>query len=122
MKELTCIVCPMGCALNVDIGEAEITVIGNRCPRGAAYAREEITAPKRTLTATCRLLGASNVTRRIPVRTSAPCPREKINDLLAEIYRCGISLPVKAGDKIIANWQGTGIDVIASRTIEPVQN
>jgi CxxC motif-containing protein len=107
----------MGCALNVEINGAELTVTGNRCPRGAAYAREEITAPKRTLTATCRLLGESSVVRRVPVRTSVPCPREKINDLLADIYRSGVSLPVKSGDKVIADWQGTGIDVIAVRSV-----
>ena len=129
MKNLTCIVCPIGCALEVEEGPlgadgfAELSVSGNRCPRGAAYAREEIRAPKRTLTATCGIAGTPSdrsltVPRRIPVKSSAPCPREKIPELLAEIYRTRVSLPVKTGDKVISNWQGSGIDVVAARDLD----
>ena len=69
--------------------------------------------------------------RRIPVKTSCPCPREAIPALLKDIYNIKVSLPVKAGDVIIANWkpvlnsgdesgafwQGKGIDVVATRTV-----
>ena len=120
MKELTCIVCPIGCALVVDEGSAAgenpaaLTVTGNTCPRGIAYAREEICFPKRVVTATCAASGGG--LRRIPVKTSAPCPKEKIPELLAEIYRTKVALPVRAGDIIIADWQGCGIDLVASRS------
>ncbi|MDR0316047.1 MAG: DUF1667 domain-containing protein, partial [Treponema sp.] len=66
MKELVCIVCPIGCSLRVEEGPAAtdglpaISVSGNRCPRGAAYAQEEIRAPKRMITATCAISGADN--------------------------------------------------------------
>ena len=126
MRELTCIVCPMGCSLSVEEESAgALTVSGNRCPRGAAYAQEEIRAPKRTVTATCGIAideGRPNrsltAPRRIPVKTSAPCPKEKINELLGDIYRLRPGLPIKAGDKLIADWKGSGIDVIAVRTLE----
>ena len=126
MRNLTCIVCPMGCSLDVEEGNAgggdfpPLTVTGNRCPRGAAYAREEIRAPKRTVTATCRIDGEAAglcAPRRVPVKTAVPCPREKIPALLADIYRAAVSLPVQAGDTVIADWQGLGINVIAARTL-----
>ena len=136
MRELTCIVCPMGCSLSVEEDPAgALTVTGNRCPRGAAYAQEEIRAPKRTVTATCGIAypdmeASTNGTpgearpsrgltapRRIPVKTSAPCPKEKIDALLGDIYRLRPKLPVKAGDKLITDWNGSGIDVIAVRTM-----
>ncbi|GHV86809.1 molybdopterin oxidoreductase [Spirochaetia bacterium] len=142
IRSLTCIVCPIGCALSVEEGEKGgdgfpvLTITGNRCPRGAVYAKEEIRAPKRVVTATCAIVGevhsvtagstAENVAahrgmyapRRVPVKTAEPCPREKINALLADIYKTKVKLPIKAGDPVIADWQGSGINVVAVRTLD----
>lgn len=146
MRELTCIVCPIGCRLSVEnAADGELLVTGNRCPRGAAYAVEEIRAPKRVVTATCRLgpAGAcaddSSVPgaegnaaalrararrrglcdpRRLPVKSSAPCPKERIDELLADIYAASATPPVKRGDVVIPNWKGTGIDVVAARALD----
>jgi CxxC motif-containing protein len=95
-----------------------LSVTGNRCPRGVVYAREEIRAPKRVVTATCKIEGETeHSVRRVPVKTASPCPKEKIPALLDDIYRLKITLPVKTGDIFIANWKGEGIDVAATRTI-----
>jgi CxxC motif-containing protein len=135
MRSLTCIVCPIGCALSVEEGEKgadgfpALTITGNRCPRGAAYAKEEIRAPKRVVTATCAIAeeagDAGNAAahrgmyapRRVPVKTADTCPKEKIDALLADIYKTKVKLPVKAGDTVIADWQGSGINVVAVREI-----
>lgn len=63
-KEMTCIVCPMGCQLQLDIDDAtlKLSVSGNNCPRGIKYAHEELTNPKRTLTTTV-LLERAELTR-----------------------------------------------------------
>jgi CxxC motif-containing protein len=138
MKALTCIVCPIGCSLTVEEGQngkdgsPELKVSGNTCPRGEAYAREEIRAPKRVVTATCGIddaheeitddTAAKNIRsrslyapRRVPVKTDVPCPREKISALLEDIYKIKVKLPVAAGDSIIADWQNSGINVVAVR-------
>jgi len=119
MRNLTCIVCPIGCSLDVEeSGDlSELSVTGNRCPRGVVYAQEEIRSPKRVVTATCQIEGEAGFIRRIPVKTSSPCLREKIPALLHDIYKMKITLPVKAGDVIIAGWKGEGIDVVATRTL-----
>ncbi|MCL2194107.1 MAG: DUF1667 domain-containing protein [Treponema sp.] len=121
MKELTCIICPAGCPLLVASAEQ---ITGNRCPRGVVYAREETSAPKRMVTATCAAVfdkGADDrnlyAPRRVPVKTSSPCPREKIPALLADIYDTKVALPVKLGDVIISDWNGSGLDVVATRSI-----
>lgn len=45
-RELTCIGCPMGCPLTVELENGAVTAVyGNTCPRGDAYARKEVTAP-----------------------------------------------------------------------------
>jgi len=125
MRNLTCIVCPVGCSLVVEeaaefaaqsSGET-LNVTGNRCQRGLVYAREEIRAPKRTVTATCDISGANHAIRRIPVKTTLPCPKEKIPALLRDIYQVKAELPVKRGDTLISDWMGLGIDVIATRTV-----
>jgi CxxC motif-containing protein len=138
MRSLTCIICPIGCRLSVEERGADgdspddLTVMGNRCSRGAVYAREEVRAPKRVVTATCALVpeeyradGAAGFMgrrfpdlRRIPVKSVIPCPKERIPALLSDIYRLHLRLPVKSGDVLIADWQGTGLDVIAVRTVE----
>jgi len=118
-RELTCIVCPTGCPLSVEVGEGDgvLNITGNKCPRGAVYAKEEVCAPKRVVTATCGIAGNGHSLRRVPVKSAVPCPREKIPELLAEIYKTKIDLPVKIGDIIIADWKNCGIDIVATRTI-----
>ena len=118
MQNLTCIVCPIGCPLTINEGSSlnELSVTGNRCSRGAVYAREEILSPKRTVTATCKVNGEAGFAKRIPVKTVLPCPKEKISALLEDIYKLRISLPVKMGDIVLSNWNGEGIDVAVTRS------
>ncbi|MDR3343578.1 MAG: DUF1667 domain-containing protein [Treponema sp.] len=134
MGSLTGIVCPMDCSLLVaagplgDDGFPMLTITGNHGSRGAVYAQEEIRVPKRVVTATCGIVvpgdeaGSGNnrspwAPRRVPVKTRLACPKEKITELLEDIYKVRHPLPVKAGDAVIANWRGTGIDVVAVRTV-----
>ena len=119
MKSLTCIVCPMGCSLDIDdSGMDNLTVTGNRCARGANYAQEEIRAPKRVVTATVLIAGSNETDsiRRVPVKTTSPYPKENIPALLLEIYKTSVKLPVKTGDVVITGLD-EGIDVIVTRNI-----
>ena len=124
MRSLTCIVCPIGCSLDVEEdahSPENLSVTGNRCPRGEVYAREEIRSPKRVVTATCRIegkVGSAISVKRVPVKTASPCPREKIPALLHDIYEAKVTLPVGAGDVIIAGWKGENVDVVATRTLD----
>jgi CxxC motif-containing protein len=128
MKDLTCIVCPVGCLLSVEENGGELYVTGNKCARGVTYAQEEVRAPKRIVTATCQILYPADTlceaeklnagsVRRVPVKTVTPCLRKNIPALLEDIYLLKISLPVKTGDVVIADWNGEGIDVVATRTV-----
>lgn len=127
MKEtLTCITCPLGCRLEAERSAGgEFAVTGNRCPRGAAYAREELLAPKRVVTATCRVAAAGArpreadpLAKRIPCKTSAPFPKERVGELLEAIYRVEVALPVARGAVLLSDALGTGIDLVATRSIE----
>ena len=80
-RELTCICCPMGCSMTAEIENHEVVkVTGNTCPRGAAYAKKEITSPSRTVTSSVhvthgKLLMAS-------VKTKEEVPKERIMDVM----------------------------------------
>ena len=40
--EITCINCPVGCRLNVELENGQVvSVTGNTCKRGETYARQE---------------------------------------------------------------------------------
>jgi CxxC motif-containing protein len=135
MSEMICITCPLGCHLSIQhISETEISVTGNRCSRGEAYAREELLFPKRVVTTTCRAVRRAaapsspeapkvpQVTslyapRRVPVRTTGAFPKERIPDLLNLAASLEAPLPVRRGDVLIRDVLGTGIDLIATRTI-----
>ncbi len=124
MKEMICIVCPIGCHLEAEQDKDGILRIrGNRCPRGAVYAREEILDPKRVITATCPLLQTNensnnDAPRRLPVKSTAPCPKGLIRELLTDIYTLKVSAPVKTGAVLIPDWRGTGIDIVATTSVE----
>ena len=113
-REMTCISCPIGCGLTVKAdGGGALEITGNRCSRGEIYAREEILAPKRIVTATMPFLGGD--IRRLPVRTDAPLNKELIPELLEELYHSTAHPPVEAGQIIITNFRDTGVNVTATR-------
>ena len=100
VRELTCIGCPLGCQLTVTMGNDEIKVEGNTCPRGEAYAKKEVTNPTRIVTSTVRVEGG------------------KIFDCMKEIRAVKVAAPVHIGDVIIDDCAGTGIAVVASKNVE----
>ncbi len=116
-EELICITCPLGCRLSVERAkDGALTVSGNRCPRGARYAEEELLSPKRVVTATCRAVPPDRC--RVPVRTLSAFPKEKVDELIRLLYGLEVKLPVSRGDVLVPDALGTGIPVIATRTLD----
>lgn len=115
-RELTCIGCPLGCALTVTMDGNEVTsVTGNTCPRGDAYARKEVTNPTRIVTSTVRVSGG--VSPMVNVKTASDIPKDKIFECVEAIKDVVAAAPVKIGDVVLANVAGTGVDIIAARNI-----
>jgi CxxC motif-containing protein len=112
---LTCLLCPIGCELDVEIEGERLEVRGHQCAKGIDFASEEILRPKRNLAASVPLRGAAN--RMVSVRLSGRVPRELLFPILAEIARLRPSAPVRRGDILIPNVLGSGVDVIATRSV-----
>lgn len=113
IKKLICIVCPRGCHLTVDT-ELE-KVEGNTCKRGEVYGLNEVKNPTRIVTSTVKIDNCNNMV--VPVKTKEPIPKEMIFDVMKEINKASISLPIKVGDIIIDNILNTGVDVVSTKTI-----
>ena len=113
---LTCVLCPVGCELEVAKDAAgEIEVHGNQCDKGLAFAVEEVLHPKRNLATSVPLRGTAS--GMVSVRLSRTVPREMIFPILAEIAKLRPEAPVRRGQVLIADVLGTGVDVIATRSV-----
>lgn len=118
VKNLTCIGCPMGCALEVTMDGGEVvSVTGNTCPRGDAYARKEVTNPTRIVTSTVRVSGSSVGAVAVSCKTASDVPKGKIFDVIRDIAGVTVPAPVHIGDVVKANVAGTGVDMIATKEI-----
>ena len=105
-RNLTCIVCPLGCDLTVELENGNvISVNGNSCPRGKKYAETECVAPVRTVTSTVKCDDGSLVS----VKTNAPIPKEKMFDCIKIINNTVAHLPISVGDVIIKDVFGSNI-------------
>ncbi len=115
-KEITCITCPAGCRLEVTLQGRSIRVRHNECKKGIEFASEEIFNPTRMFTTTIGI--ESKKVRRLAVRTRTPAPKNRIREMVAEVKKVKVSAPVKMGQVIIKDLLGTGVDVVASSTVE----
>ena len=113
---ITCINCPIGCRMTVVISSEgnPISVSGNTCPRGAAYAKQECTAPERMITAVISVAGTSVP---LSVKTSRPVPKNMIRNIMEALSHVSLSVPIHAGDIIQHNILDTGADIVATRSL-----
>ena len=115
-RELICIGCPMGCALTVELdGGAVVSVRGNTCPRGDAYARKEVTAPTRIVTTTVRV--TDGVLAAVSCKTRSDIPKEKIFDVVRALKSVVVPAPVHIGQVLLPDAAGTGVDVVATKDV-----
>ena len=113
-RELTCIGCPMGCELTVEVENGEaVSVSGNTCKIGENYAKSEVSAPVRVVTTTA--ISAQGVP--VPVKTAGNVPKGKIFEVVEEIKKVRPQLPVALGDIIIPDAAGTGVAVKATKSV-----
>jgi CxxC motif-containing protein len=116
-RRMTCVVCPRGCSLEIEIddragGPVVLALWGNACRRGDEYGRGEAIDPRRSLTSTVRTQGLSR--RRLPVRSSSDLPLGRLAEAARELDSVLVTAPVAQGDVIVANILGLGADIVAS--------
>lgn len=107
-KEMICIMCPLGCNLIVEQIGDQINVTGNSCNRGVAFAKEEVTCPKRIVTTSVKTINGVRA-----CKTTGAVPKNKIFDVIAEIEKLRLK-NIKFGQIIIKNVCNTGVDVVVT--------
>ena len=112
IKNLTCIICPRGCALTVDTDKK--TVSGNSCKRGEVYGISECINPVRTVTSSIKVKNREYTA--VSVKTDKPIAKGDMFKLVEKIKNAEVYAPVKKGDVILKNVFGA--DVIATKSVE----
>lgn len=107
MKNVICIICPNGCELEID---AEEQVTGNLCPRGQAFALQELKDPRRSLSTTCRTIFPDIPV--VPVRTEKEIPKHLMKDAVRAISEIVIDRHMQIGETVAADILNTGVNVI----------
>lgn len=113
-KQLTCVQCPLGCALEVYLDEAGAVarVTGQGCRRGVEFALQEAVSPVRVLTLAVPVPGALEP---LSVKTTAPIPRDLIPAAAEAIRRLPLHLPIAVGAVLATNICDSGADVVATK-------
>lgn len=111
----TCIVCPLGCNIEVEEENGKITSIsGHNCPRGEKFAKTEFHNPERMITTIVSLYGGEY--SYLPVISDGQVPKRDLKDCMNLLKKTKVKAPVKIGDLIETNILGTGINIIAAKT------
>ena len=113
--EVTCINCPVGCRMEVALEAGAVrSVSGNACRRGERYARRECTAPERMVSAVVPVAGC-----RMPlsVKTRTPIPKASVPACMQALSLLRPVPPILAGETVLADVCGTGVDIVATRTV-----
>lgn len=107
--QFTCVLCPRGCRVRTTIlGHVK----GNRCEKGAAYARQEAKEPKRVLTTTLKR-GDGTL---LAVKSSAPVPRDRLREFAARLQTMTIPAgSIACGAVVLADPFGIGVDMVAAQ-------
>ena len=109
MTKLTCIMCPVGCSLEVENVGEKIVVTGNGCIRGERYGISEVTNPTRIITALVK--AKSGI---CSVKSTNLIPKDKIFDVLHEIEKLAPE-KVELGEILIKNVLNLGADIVVTR-------
>ena len=105
-RELTCIMCPLGCSLHITKNGDKITVTGNNCQRGVVFANEELTCPKRIVTSSVKTEKGVKA-----CKTTVAVPKSMIFEVMKEIEKLRLK-DAKFGEVVIKNVLDTGADIV----------
>ena len=109
---ITCINCPIGCRVSIELTDGKYLFTGNKCSKGENFAIAEMTAPLRSLTTTVRTVFPQMPV--LPVRTKGEVPKGKIKEIMKELSKILITERIGIGETVAANIAGTGCDIIAT--------
>jgi CxxC motif-containing protein len=119
-RELTCIGCPIGCSLLIELGDdGELKVTGNKCKIGKSYAIKEFTNPTRVITTTA-VVNNGEISQ-VSVKSEKDIEKGKIFKCLKALKNLTVDAPIAIGNVIYENIEGTGVNIIATKNVSKKQ-
>lgn len=116
MKQMTCLVCPVSCLMDIRPEGDQFLVSGNLCPRGRDFALREMTRPMRTLSSTVK---TDSLDRPVlAVKLSGPLPKDRLMEAMEVIRQVRVQAPVQGGQVLLTNVLGLGVDLVATSSLE----
>jgi len=118
-KHFTCIVCPIGCEIDVELQNGNIVSInGSKCEKGKEFVLQELEEAMRILTTTVPIKGAKWA--MLPVRTDKPIPKRLLSKVIEQLADIELQAPVKMYHVILKNAAGTDANIVATRNMKKV--
>jgi CxxC motif-containing protein len=102
--------------LELDEVEGDVVEVrGNSCKKGVRFAHQEHVDPRRVVTTTVAIDGAA--WPRLPVKTTGEVPKAIVRDVCRVLRNVALRAPVELGDVVMSDVLGTGVDVVAARSM-----
>lgn len=115
-KDVTCIICPLGCKIRVAYSKDAIQRIEDyQCEKGKDYAVQEVFNPVRMLTTTMMVINGE--LPLVSVRTNRAVPKQKIFDIMDAIAAIKVDAPVAIGDVLVESVLGLDANIIATKHV-----
>jgi CxxC motif-containing protein len=109
-KKLICVSCPVGCEI----------LVGNRCPRGETYARQETIAPMRVLPTSVKVHNGE--WPLVSVKTDRPVPKDLITEIMKLVRSLAVEAPIDIGQVIAEDLLDTDANLVATRNVQRIMN
>jgi CxxC motif-containing protein len=115
-KHFVCVVCPVGCEIDVvHDGSEIISMEGNKCEKSEEFVTQELIEPMRILTTTVRIQWSRWPI--IPVRTDKAVPKRLFPRIVKQLGRIKLQAPVNILDVVVRDVLHTGANIVATRTM-----
>jgi len=115
-KHFVCVVCPVGCEIDVvHDGSKIVSMEGNKCEKSEEFVTQELIEPMRILTTTVRIQWSRWPV--IPVRTDKAVPKRLFPRMMKQLRSLKLRAPVNMLDVVVRDVLRTGANVIATRTM-----
>jgi CxxC motif-containing protein len=96
-----------------------VTVTGNACPRGEEFGRQEAILPMRPLVTSIRVSGG--LRPRLQVCGTEDIPLTRLLEAMNVLDTLTVEAPVAAGQILVQDFLGLGVDVVAREALPPSQ-
>ena len=91
-------------------------ISGNHCPKGRAYAEQELLDPRRTIATSVLVEGGERPL--VSVRLTAPVPLKEVLPLMETIRKIRLQAPVEPGQVLLRGVLGTEADLITTSRVK----